>query len=294
MRIRGRLVAAGAIAVAIAIAAIAAASPPGPPSPEDLVGTWRGAAAWKGCTVDGNRRVEIPIHYRAGQLLVELAGARDDLGTVTLLPTATGAAGKLHDLRVTLTAGRRTRLTLSSAAGCVATLELVRDGTGIEACDRLLALDDVAVTCHPDDAAGRAAYRTARTHAASWKRLRGAKRRAMASTCGANADKVEAALVAQGCLPAPGTPGSTGVPECDAYLAAMQRVTQCPKLAVSARQAMRDAMGQLADSWRALQQPGVSDQARRAAASACTQATRALTPGRGLDGLPALSDSRSG
>jgi hypothetical protein len=290
MTIPARLLAA--VAAVAAAATVVAARPPvglaaGPPRPEDVVGTWRGTAAWKGCTVAGGRRAAVEVHYRAGGYPTDLAGVRDDLGTVTLAE-GTGAAltGTLHDLTVTMTAGRRATMTLASAAGCTATLSLARDATGVGPCDRLLALADVASTC---DAAGddrAAALTRARARAAGWKKLRGARRRAAARTCRTDADQLAATLTTQTCLPGPGAPGSSGIPECDAYVTQIQRLAQCPQMPVAAKQAMQDAIAQTIQGWRGLGDAGVPAEARRAAAQACTQASQALRQAAASMGCP--------
>jgi len=291
MRTVARLIAA---AVVVAAAAAPAAARPvhhraaAPPAPQDMIGTWRGTASWRGCTVTGGRHVAIELHYRrGGDYEIDLAGARDDLGAVTLTATSDGTlSGTLHDLKVTMTPGKHATVVLASAAGCGATISISRDTTGIPACDRLVAFDEVATTCDPEDELSRSGYAAARAKIAGWRALRGAKKDAAARTCRGDADKVAAALAARSCLPSPGAIGGSGIPECDAYLAEMQRLVQCPKFPVQAKQAMQQALAQAAQGWQALRDPSVPAESRRTAAQACTQATQALRQAAAQMGCP--------
>ncbi len=66
----------------------------------------------------------------------------------------------------------------------------------------------------------------------------------------------------------------TGVPECDAYVAAIERYAACDKVPPSAREAMRASSAQVREAFRTLRD--AAPEARRAAAEACTQAVEAF------------------
>jgi hypothetical protein len=246
------------------------------PKPEDTVGTWRGKAAWKGCTVTGGPQSTVEVTWKDGFFHAALAGVRDDLGDVTLSPQADGTTtGADHDLKVTFKPGATGRMTLASDGGCTATVTLARDTSGVAGCDRLLALADVESTC---DAAGeaRAEHLTlARGKLAGWKKLRGKARKTASDACSKDADALASSLVQQGCLPGAGGV-CTGVPECDAYVAILQRYAQCGALPVEAKQSLQQAVMQMADAWKGLRDPSVAPEARKAAADACKQASDAL------------------
>ena len=109
---------AGALLLVIATAHGAAADEP---RPEDTVGTWRGRAVWKGCSVAGNAQVVVAVTWQDGVFHADLAGARDDLGDVSLVPRADGtAAGTRDDLKVEMkpgATGQSGKMTLASDAG---------------------------------------------------------------------------------------------------------------------------------------------------------------------------------
>lgn len=81
--------------------------------------------------------------------------------------------------------------------------------------------------------------------------------------------------------PPPTTPttspdGSTGVPECDAFMAMATTYMACDKVPAEARDAMKQALSQTAQSFAMLRDPSVPPEARKAAADGCTQGTDAL------------------
>jgi hypothetical protein len=263
--------------VAVSVLALAGVSAHADePRPEDTVGRWRGKATWKGCTVTGGPASTVEVTWKDGFFHASLGGVRDDLGDVTLSPQADGTTtGAEHDLEVVFKPGASGRMTLASAGGCTAVVTLARDGSGVAGCDRLLALADVESTC---DAAGDARgehLADARGKLGGWKKLRGKARKAASDACSKDADALTSSLVQQGCLPGAGGVG-TGVPECDAYVAILQRYAQCGALPVEAKQSLQQAVIQMADAWKGLRDPGVAPEARKAAADACKQASDAL------------------
>ncbi len=249
-----------------------------PPRAEILVGTWRGRAAWKGCTVAGNAKITVGVTWKDGAYQIDLAGARDDLGTVALVPRDDGtAAGTRDDLEVTMKPGASAKITLATDAGCTATLTVARDGSGLAGCDRWMALATVESTC---DAAGdaRAAHLDdARGKLAGWKKLRGGKRKAADDACAKDAGELAAALGDNGCLPTVSAGGGlTGVPACDAYVGGVQRYAQCKNVPVEAKQALQQAITQMVEGWKMMREPGMPAEARKAAGDACKQALEAL------------------
>jgi hypothetical protein len=239
--------------------------------PEDLVGTWRGKAAWKSCTVDGGAQAAVGVTWKESLFHVDLSGARDDLGDVALSPRGDGTLfGSRDDLKVTWKLGASATLTLVTDAGCKATLTLARDGSKLASCDRLLALSSIEATC---DAAGDgrdAHLSAARGKLASWKKLAGKARKDAEQACTKDGDAIAASLAQNGCLPAGGVAGS-GLPECDAYVGAMRRFSQCSQLPVQSKQSIEQALSQMGDTWRNLPPEG-----RQQAAEACKQGTDAI------------------
>ena len=256
--------------VAFVLAASAPIARADDPKPEDVVGTWRGKATWKDCAVAGGAQGSVEVTWKDGAFHVDLAGARDDLGDVALSPRGDGTlAGARDDLKVTWKVGASAAVTLATDA-CTATLVLARDGSKLAACDRYVALASIEATC---DAAGdqRAAHLTAaRGKIAGWKKLAGKARKDAEQVCTKDADALAETLTKASCLPPAGRIGS-GVPECDAYIAVMQRFAQCSQLPVQSKQALLQAVSQMGDAWKNL-----PPESRQAAADACKQGADAL------------------
>jgi hypothetical protein len=266
-------------AICVCVCALAGAARAGEPRPEDGVGTWRGRATWKGCTVAGAASASIDVTWKDGMFHAALAGARDDLGDVALVPRADGSAiGNHDDLTVTFKPGAPAKLTLTTAAGCNATMTLARDGAGIASCDRLLALATIESTCDAGDASH---VTDARGKLAGWKKLRGKARTAAGDQCTKDGDALADALDANGCYPKNGAISGTGIAECDAYVAALQRFSQCNVLPVEAKQALQQAMSQMSTTWKSL-----SSEAKQAAADACKQGTEAIRTAATAQGCP--------
>jgi beta-aspartyl-peptidase (threonine type) len=64
---------------------------------------------------------------------------------------------------------------------------------------------------------------------------------------------------------------STGIPECDDYIAAVEKLGRCDKLPQAARDAMQDGVDQQRESWKHLDSEG-----RRNSAQACRAGTDAI------------------
>ncbi len=227
------------VAVVAVVALVAAPAAASPLEPADLVGTWRGTARWTGCSVAGHAAVALPIAWRDGTYVIDLAPARDDLGEILLAPDGDGFTGHRDDLQVRFAPRGAPTLTLTSSADCTARLALTRASSGIAACDRVVALAAIEATC-PAAGDPRAARQAAvASRAASWSRLRGARQRAAAAACTTEADGLADALTVAGCLPQ-ATTGPVTVPACDAYLAALPRYARCPGVTASARRVLDD------------------------------------------------------
>jgi len=80
----------------------------------------------------------------------------------------------------------------------------------------------------------------------------------------------------------PTAAGMSGVPECDAYVAAMKRYIACDEIPQAARDAAQGAMEAMTSAWST----GLPDEARDAAADACTQGLDAIKQGAVAFGCP--------
>ncbi|HTJ47730.1 MAG TPA: hypothetical protein VL463_36790 [Kofleriaceae bacterium] len=244
------------------------------PKAEDTVGTWRGRATWKGCSVSGNAQASVDVTWKDGLYHATLTALRDDLGTVDLAPQGDGTAAGTHDdLKVTFKPGASAKLTLATDAGCIANVSLARDGSGIAACDRVLALASIESQCEAIGDARTADLEKARASVAGWKKLKGKAKKTAGDACTKDADAISAALTQASCLPGAGT---SGVPECDAYVETLRRYAQCNALPVDTKQALMQAVSQMSDAWKPLHDPNTPPEAKKAAADACKQAIDAL------------------
>lgn len=77
--------------------------------------------------------------------------------------------------------------------------------------------------------------------------------------------------------PAAGGAAATGVPECDAYIAAIENLAKCDKLPQAARDSMKQSADTMKASWK---WDGMPEEAKKtaqaAAGSSCKQATDAV------------------
>lgn len=71
------------------------------------------------------------------------------------------------------------------------------------------------------------------------------------------------------------TTTETGIPQCDAYLDAVDRYIGCAKVPAAARDATRKAIEQSRQAWRSFEDS--NPEARESAAAACEQGLDALT-----------------
>jgi hypothetical protein len=79
---------------------------------------------------------------------------------------------------------------------------------------------------------------------------------------------------------------STGIPACDRYVAAMDKFTQCPAVPQATKDATRQGIDQIKQSWQMLRDPSVPPEAKQAANDACLQAVDALKQAGAAMGCP--------
>ena len=70
--------------------------------------------------------------------------------------------------------------------------------------------------------------------------------------------------------------GSTGIAECDGYLATAEKFAKCDKLPKEAKDAQTQALEAAKTGWASLKDPNVPAEAKKAAADACKQSDDAL------------------
>jgi hypothetical protein len=73
-----------------------------------------------------------------------------------------------------------------------------------------------------------------------------------------------------------GAAASTGVPECDEYVAAIEKFTTCDKVPQAARDAQKQSLDAMKQGWASLSDPAVPAEAKKAAADGCKTAVDAL------------------
>jgi hypothetical protein len=96
------------------------------------------------------------------------------------------------------------------------------------------------------------------------------------------------AIVARDAPPpaAPPSTGTTGVPECDEYIAAVDQYAACDKVPAEARDAVQQGSAQMRDALSPLKDPTVPAEARKAAAEGCAAARDALRQSMTAMGCP--------
>ena len=95
----------------------------------------------------------------------------------------------------------------------------------------------------------------------------------------ANVNGAMEKLVASVMPPAPAPSGSTGAPECDAFVAEMQAFMDCPKAPPEAHAAMEQAMPQMEQAWAILRDPKTPPETRKATIDGCKQGLDAMKQG---------------
>jgi hypothetical protein len=68
---------------------------------------------------------------------------------------------------------------------------------------------------------------------------------------------------------APAAAGSTGIPECDAYVAAAEKLAKCDKVPAEAKDAQMKGLEAAKQGWAALTAPNAPPEAKKSAADGC-------------------------
>ena len=214
---------------------------------EGWLGTWTGKATWKGCTVEGDRELEVAVSWHDGTLWIDGAAIYEGLGE--LAPEGRDGGALVHEidgLNVTLAPGKggQATLTLRTAAKCRMTAKLRREGTGLGACDDLLALGRVASACPlevDDDPSDEIE---------GWRSLKKKDRKRALASCSRRADALRERLVASDCLPPENDPADLAA--CREVWRIAQRLLRCGHMPVEFKQSTIESMSSLRRSLRPL------------------------------------------
>jgi len=76
--------------------------------------------------------------------------------------------------------------------------------------------------------------------------------------------------------PAAAAAAGTGIAECDAYLATVEKFAKCDKLPKEAKDAQLQGVEAMKTGWAALKDPNVPAEAKKAATDACKQSDDAM------------------
>jgi hypothetical protein len=238
---------------------------------EDWLGTWTGKATWTGCTVEGASTISLAITWRDYGIFVDGAGLYEGLGE--LAPEGRDDGGLALDLkdvsfelkRTKAKKGAAAKLELHTAAQCTLTANLTRAGSGIAACDDVIALASVAASCGvtvDDDPADEVE---------AWQALAGKKAKRAAKACGARATALRERLVAGSCLAPEHDPSR--VPACLETWALGQKLFQCPRMSAERQRSTLATINDFRESLRALHD---RDGADTIAAEKCAETTEIL------------------
>lgn len=238
---------------------------------EDWVGTWTGRASWKGCTAPGGDQLSVSVTWHDGALWIDGAALYEGLGEVATETRPGGAVVYETDaLRIALSVRKKkgksaTTLAMTTAAQCTMTAKVSRRGSGIAACDDLVALASAAAGCSldlEDDPA---------SEVDAWRDLTGKKRRIAAASCQVRTDALRTTLVAEQCLPPDGDPSD--VAECRDTWRLAQRLIQCQRLPAEHKAATLQGIAELKRSLRSLHDRA---DAAELAATACKETSETL------------------
>jgi hypothetical protein len=244
---------------------------------ETWVGTWTGKASWKGCTAAGGDAVEVSVGWRDGALWIDGARVYDGLGD--LVPEVRDRAVLVYqtddltvELRPPAPAAKRKRkastaasLTMTTAAHCTLTARLVRDGTGIAACDELVALGTAATSCQI------ALDADPRDEIDTWRGLSGKQRTAAGASCRRRADAARERLLAADCIPPDHDPGD--LPACRQVWTIARQLMSCERAPVEYQQRTMTGIASLRRSLRTLSGKDGGDDY---AASLCVETEKML------------------
>jgi hypothetical protein len=76
--------------------------------------------------------------------------------------------------------------------------------------------------------------------------------------------------------PPAGGAAATGVPECDEYIAAVEKLMTCDKIPQAARDAQKQGLDAMKQGWSTLADPNTPPEAKKAAADGCKTAVDAV------------------
>lgn len=247
---------------------------------ERWVGTWTGKATWKGCTTAGPKQLALTLVAARGTITLDGDTLMEGLGDVDFAAALAALSAPRDDLSLTLTWGKKgVKLAMKTAGGCTAKATLTRASSGIAACDAALALREIDAGCGGTSAGDAAADRKA------WKKLTGKKKKAQAARCEADAATLRADLGSRQCLAGGGGGASlAGMPSCDRYVQAMERYLTCDKIPQETRDAARQGIDALVESWRNASQ--IPADAKAQMDDACKSAVEALQQGANALGCP--------
>lgn len=239
---------------------------------EDWLGTWSGKATWSSCTVEGAAAIALPITWRDGGIWLDAGALYDGFGELAPEGRDGGLALDLKDLSFTLTRTKakkgaaRASLSLRTAAQCTLTAKLTRDdGTGIAACDDVVALAQVATGC------GFTVEDDPSDEVEAWQALTGKQARRAGKACRARATTLRELLVAHECLAPEHDPSA--VPACTETWALSQKLFRCQRLSAERQRSTLDGVAQFRSSLRALHD---REDADAIAAAKCTETAEML------------------
>jgi hypothetical protein len=244
--------------------------------PEQWVGTWSGKATSKGCSDTIAKKLALDVAVTSsGGLRSNGDAIIEGLGDLDWKTSGKGLVLDREGLTGSLKPAKgAARLVLTTAAGCVVKATLKRPTSGIASCDRVRALATVKAQCGSGD-------RLAEVEASwsAWKKLTGKKKKAQAKACTEEAATLETEASCGSTVRA-----SSGIAECDAYVALMDRWLRCDKVPQAARDGAKQGIDAMLAGWDTVKD--WSEEQRKVAADACGQAVDALRQGAQAMGCP--------
>jgi hypothetical protein len=214
---------------------------------EDWVGVWRGAATWTDCTAPGPDELAIALRWQDLAPVIDGAAIFDGLGELWPEIDEDGVmTATSNDVTIALRPGKRGKVTikLTTASQCKMIAKLTRDGTGIAACDDVIALASVASSCGDVTVAEEPS-----AHASAAGALTGKAKKRAAAQCKDDAAELRARLVAAECLPVANDPSLS--PACEPTWRLVARIGRCDRLPVETKQMALEGAAQLRRSLRA-------------------------------------------
>jgi hypothetical protein len=228
--------AAFAVTLAVASGALAAPAAQAPLTWADWVGDWSGKVTWKGCAIDEDKKVSLPLDATDGSIAMDLTSAGGSLGAMGLTEDGTGFAAKQGDIALKLArTDKGLELAVDLDSGCQLRGTLTRTSVGIPACDQLAAWSRIEHSCTkltrpPLENPSRLARQRA-----EWSKAKGDARDKLAAKCTTRAARVQAELVDIGCAPNPDPSVGMRGAECQALRGVSARVQRCSNVPFDVR-----------------------------------------------------------